>query len=851
MNVPAKARQSSFLLTFLLLLTALVGTGASVGVAAGDGDDEPKHIVVSVTDNSPDARLNARTIFEAVAHPDENPELYEFLGRPTGVAPVFGMNPALEDAKPEYLALLESMGHYVKLGYPSQAEVEGIVERVRADDRFSYAQVETAPGFSATPNDPLFPNTQPWLPDNENYQWASQSNALNLPAAWDRIKGWATVGVLEAGIANAPDPGGWRSYVIDHPDLQRVVSYNMSFNYETGYPPGGAPPTGGSRQLWNAQPGSPNYIAPFAHGTHVVGLIAANANNGIGVAGECWYCSIAFSQVGNYIDTALAYQTYWGAQVINFSGFVRRSVSSCGWYSGSSVDPHCLAIGLTMNHDIVYVAASGNNLNTFIEDGNFPGSVDFPAHDPQVIAIGGSDVRSNMWDEHYPGSGSWLYPISGDFTTAPNTGCPEFWNGFSMLIPPYQCGSNTGSPGGNEQDFIAPARRIVSTVPAGTTYQPTFPDICNDYNFGAANDGYGVCTGTSMAAPLVSGIAALVRSANPLLQRSHVYDALKKSASQLGVYSQSRGWGIPNAGFAVSLTFGKVGGVIVRNRLTPMFALKNDVDEDRLYTTRPQVAIGALSGVYLAEALYAGPGYCDPIICTSSSTVPAQNPRPYFSASVAEGHSPVNGFEDYLVYKPVESKEPRSAFWVFTSEKKVWKEVAMRPLYRLSFAEECDWRDHIYTTELINVDALTTTDWCPSQSGNQPYQYDAIEGYILASCPPGYNCQNPLDGTAPQKLFRRYSYVEHSNALLTQAQLALSAFASYYSDPWGGADGFLGFVFPNVDSDGDTLPDGLERMFGMNWSSIHSDCDGISDGIEYPMLTLQPSNYDPLIGGCF
>ena len=146
---------------------------------------------------------------------------------------------------------------------------------------------------------------------------------------------------------------------------------------------------------------------------------------------------------------------------------------------------------------------------------------------------------------------------------------------------------------------------------------------------------------------------------------------------------------------------------------------------------------------------------------------------------------------------------------------------------------------------------LTTTDWCLSQPGNQPFQYDAIEGYILASCPPGYNCDNPADGTGPQKLFRRYSYVDQSNALLTQSQLASPALASYYSDPWGGGDGFLGYVFPNVDSDGDTLPDGLERIYGMNWFNTDSDCDGIADGIEFPMLSLQPAGYDPLLGGCY
>lgn len=190
MKVAMQHRKCSFLPSFLpLALTAIVAIGLNGNVAAREGDEEPQFIVLSVTDNSPDGQLDARAIFEAVAHPDENQELFEFLGRPVGGAPVFGMNPVIEDAKPEYLALLESMGHYVKLGYRADAEVESIVERVRADDRFNYAQVETAPGFSTTPNDPFFPNSQPWLPDNENYQWASQSSMLNFPGRgkWSRV----------------------------------------------------------------------------------------------------------------------------------------------------------------------------------------------------------------------------------------------------------------------------------------------------------------------------------------------------------------------------------------------------------------------------------------------------------------------------------------------------------------------------------------------------------------------------------------------------------------------------------------------------------------------------------------
>lgn len=54
---------------------------------------------------------------------------------------------------------------------------------------------------------------------------------------------------------------------------------------------------------------------------------------------------------------------------------------------------------------------------------------------------------------------------------------------------------------------------------------------------------------------------------------------------------------------------------------------------------------------------------------------------------------------------------------------------------------------------------------------------------------------------------------------------------------------------PNIDTDGDTLPDGFERLLGLNPNNVDSDCDGISDGVEYPVTSLQPLGADPLLGG--
>jgi hypothetical protein len=70
--------------------------------------------------------------------------------------------------------------------------------------------------------------------------------------------------------------------------------------------------------------------------------------------------------------------------------------------------------------------------------------------------------------------------------------------------------------------------------------------------------GYSSASGTSVAAPIVAGVAALVLSANPTLSGSQVQDILKQSADDFGSagWDPSYGWGRVNAAHAVALAAG-------------------------------------------------------------------------------------------------------------------------------------------------------------------------------------------------------------------------------------------------------------------------------------------------------
>jgi subtilisin family serine protease len=78
---------------------------------------------------------------------------------------------------------------------------------------------------------------------------------------------------------------------------------------------------------------------------------------------------------------------------------------------------------------------------------------------------------------------------------------------------------------GNFLDIMAPGSNIISTVPKGSC------SLCDP-------SGYTSLSGTSMATPYVSGVAALYWSHNMSLTNKQVAHILLKSADDLG----AQGW---------------------------------------------------------------------------------------------------------------------------------------------------------------------------------------------------------------------------------------------------------------------------------------------------------------------
>lgn len=258
-----------------------------------------------------------------------------------------------------------------------------------------------------------------------------------------------------------------------------------------------------------------------------------------------------------------------GAQILNMSyGGATQSYGYCG--PAHDQLPECLSLMYASSRDIAMVASSGNDRN----------DLNFPASDARVIAAGGFQQDLALWDES-PGG---------------NTGCP--------LYPPYanECGSDfsvshSGAYYGR-QELLASARQVLSTAYPNKNWNASL--ACGD-GFGTPmGDGVGLCTGTSMSAPQIAGVLAILRSINPLVYpgdaepvapaKPGLRAVLAQTASRVGAWDARLGYGIPDAAAAARRMLGTVAGAIVRNRATPLFRLRSDFTKDYAETTSPRYA---------------------------------------------------------------------------------------------------------------------------------------------------------------------------------------------------------------------------------------------------------------------
>lgn len=269
----------------------------------------------------------------------------------------------------------------------------------------------------------------------------------------------------------------------------------------------------------------------FGHGTHVAGVVAGNGAASsfledpyVGVAPEVDIVALKVLDgqgAGKTSDVIAALE--WVAR--NHAAYNIRVVNlSLGHpvYEPASTDPLVKAAEALVARGIVVVASAGN-LGIDPSDGEpGHGGITSPANSPRVIAVGavdnkGTNVRSDDEVASYSSRGP---------------------TRFDLIVKP---------------DIVASGHRVVSTSAPGSYLFENYPELQVKAGIEFVSR-YMVLSGTSMAAPQVSGTAALMLDANPRLSAGSVRAVLEFTAQRLSNTSLlAQGAGQLNALGAVRL----------------------------------------------------------------------------------------------------------------------------------------------------------------------------------------------------------------------------------------------------------------------------------------------------------
>jgi len=267
----------------------------------------------------------------------------------------------------------------------------------------------------------------------------------------------------------------------------------------------------------------------WGHGTHVAGIIAGNGYDSNGdrtaVAPKSNIISLKaldfegkghISNIIAAIDWAVTNRVQYNIRVINMS-------LGAGVFESYNTDPLTVAAKSAVDAGIVVVAAAGN-MGKAVNGQPQYGAITAPGNAPWVLTVGASSSMGTIDRRDdtmalYSSRGPTMY----DFAAKPD------------LVAP---GSGTVSL--SEQNslfYTTKAAYLVAGKKSGLTYLP-----------------YLTLSGTSMAAPVVSGTVALMLEANPNLTPNLVKAILQFSAQVYNGYDYlTQGAGFLNTLGAVRL----------------------------------------------------------------------------------------------------------------------------------------------------------------------------------------------------------------------------------------------------------------------------------------------------------
>ncbi|MGW5634144.1 S8 family peptidase [Streptomyces sp. NPDC003832] len=326
---------------------------------------------------------------------------------------------------------------------------------------------------------------------------------MNVPGAWDTTTGTGvTVAVIDTGY-------------VTHSDLAANIVGGYDFISDTT-----VAADGNGRDSNPADPGDwtaanqcasgdPAYDSSW-HGTHVAGTIAAATGNGKGVAGIAYGAKVSplrvLGKCGGYDSDIIDAITWASGGTVsgvpantNVAKVINMSLGGSGACTTATQNAINAAVG---RGTTVVVAAGNSNANA----ANYS-----PASCNNVISVAAADRQGNR----------------------------SYYSNYGTVV-------DIAAPGGETNSVTS--NGILSTLNAGAQ--------------GPGAESYEYYQGTSMAAPHVAGLAALLKSANTTLTPAQIESAIKTNSRALaGTCSGGCGAGLADAAKTVqAVSGGSTGG---------------------------------------------------------------------------------------------------------------------------------------------------------------------------------------------------------------------------------------------------------------------------------------------------
>ncbi len=341
----------------------------------------------------------------------------------------------------------------------------------------------TASSLAAIASDPRVAYISPDRPVSGALEFAEPTIGANTAFDYGWTGAGVGVAVIDSGIA------------ADHLDLRYRVVYSQNF-----------------------VAGESRVDDPYGHGTHVAGILAGNAVASTGPSYTKTFRGIApkarivnlrvldasghgvDSAVIQAIDRAIELKATYNIRVLNLS--LGRSIGE-----SYAQDPLCQAVERAWKAGIVVVVAAGNNGRDNSMGTKGYATITSPGNSPYVITVGAmKDMNTVIRGDDLIASYSSKGPTLLDHVVKPDTGAPG-----NVIV-----------------SALAPNASIKDVYP-GNLVPLSYYRVNNTGNVSTS---YFRLSGTSMAAPMVSGAAALLLQKQSDLTPDQVKARLMKTAAK-------------------------------------------------------------------------------------------------------------------------------------------------------------------------------------------------------------------------------------------------------------------------------------------------------------------------------